>query len=85
VKDGALDVVAALRLPDGRTWAECCTDVQLARRSAISIRTRTVRRHWVGRSRGYSKTSDAAAWTIGALLDPAIMRDGERGVLLRSR
>jgi hypothetical protein len=58
----ALDLLAALRLDDGRTWAEAATDVQL--RDAQAWLEGSEPYHYCVRSRGYSKTQDAA----GALL-----------------
>lgn len=72
-----LEVVAGLVLEDGRRWAEAATEVQLAVARAV-LDPAKPGRHWIGRSRGYSKTTDAAALTIGALLG-GLIRPGERG------
>lgn len=73
-----LQIMAGLVLEDGRRWAEAATDVQLGDAAAVLSADEGPRRHWIGRSRGYSKTTDAAAMTLGAMLGGAIA-PGERG------
>ena len=53
---------------DGQRWGQRATSVQ--RRDAEALLDLDgPRRHWIGRSRGYSKTDDLAAITIAALLE----------------
>lgn len=77
----AMSILGGLRLETGETWGECATDVQVADASAMLDPASPVVRRWVGRSRGYSKTSDAAGWTVAALL-AGLIAPGERGYLV---
>lgn len=63
----ALEVLSALVLEDGRTWGQTATAVQ--RIDAAAILGEDLRRHWLGRSRGYSKTTDLAGLTVAAMLE----------------
>ncbi|HWC35940.1 MAG TPA: terminase large subunit [Mycobacteriales bacterium] len=62
-----LSLLGALPLESGRRWGEAATEVQWDDARAV-LGSDGPRRHWLGRSRGYSKTTDAAALTIVALL-----------------
>ncbi len=64
----ALDVLAGLVAESGARWGEVATADQWADARAV-LASDGPRRHWLGRSRGYSKTSDAAGLTLAALLD----------------
>lgn len=72
-----LDVLGALRLEDGRRWGEAATPEQIADARAVLDPEPEHRRHWLGRSRGYSKTTDAAGFSVAALA--ALIPAGERG------
>jgi hypothetical protein len=72
------EVLTGLRLEDGSTWGEKATGLQWADAQAVLAREPEVRRFWLGRPRGYSKTSDCAAFTIAAALS-GLIPAGERG------
>ncbi len=59
-------VAWALVLENGKRWRECATEQQVV--DLHSMLADEHRWHWIGRSRGYSKTSDVAAATLGAML-----------------
>lgn len=65
--DQALALLASLRLADGRPWGEVATAHQWADARAV-LDTSGPRRHWIGRSRGYSKTGDVAGMALAAML-----------------
>jgi Terminase large subunit, ATPase domain len=73
-----LEVLTGLRLEDGRTWGEAATPLQWSDAQAILAREPEVRRFWIGRSRGYSKTTDTAGFTIAAALG-GLIPPGEKG------
>ena len=64
----ARDMLASLVLEDGHRWGEVATPDQWADASAVLDERSPVRRHWIGRSRGYSKTTDVGALTLAAML-----------------
>jgi hypothetical protein len=65
--DRALGFLGALVVDDdGARWGERATPIQWADARAVLDRDGP-RKHWIGRSRGYSKTDDLAAMTITAL------------------
>jgi hypothetical protein len=66
----ALALLAALRLDDGRPWADAATDWQLADASAVCDSSGP-RRHFQVRPRGASKTTDAAAAALALLVTEA--------------
>jgi hypothetical protein len=67
--DRAMRLLQALVVDDaGRRWGERATDVQRQDAEALLDRDGP-RRHWIGRSRGYSKTDDLAAVTVAVLLE----------------
>jgi phage terminase large subunit-like protein len=70
----ALDLMCSLRLEDGRCWGDVAEPVQLEDASAILDGDRPY--NWLGRSRGYSKTTDEAGVTTAAML--AGLPDGAR-------
>jgi hypothetical protein len=72
------EILAGLTLENGKTFGECASPVQTADAEAVLASTPVVRRFWIGRGRGYSKTSDAAALTIAAVLG-GVIEPGERG------
>jgi hypothetical protein len=74
----AREIMAGLVLENGRTWGECASPVQVADAEAVLASEPEARRHWIGRGRGYSKTSDAGALTISAVLS-GVIEPGERG------
>jgi phage terminase large subunit-like protein len=64
----ALSLLAGFRLEDGRRWGDAATSVQMA--DAVAVLDRTgPRRHWLGRSRGYSKTTDVAGLGLAMLIE----------------
>lgn len=68
-----LELLAALPLESGKTWGEAATDMQWADARAV-LAADGPRRHWLGRSRGYSKTTDLAAFLLVALI--CLLRPG---------
>lgn len=64
----ALSLLAGFRLEDGRRWGDAATAVQLADAVAV-LDTTGPRRHWLGRSRGYSKTTDVAGLGVAMLIE----------------
>jgi Terminase large subunit, ATPase domain len=73
-----LKVLSALRLEDGSTWGLKATPLQWRDAEQVLARDPEVRRFWLGRPRGFSKTSDCAAFTISAALS-GLIPPGERG------
>lgn len=65
--DAALDVMASLVLPDGSRWGEKAEPAQWDDARAV-LSADGPRRHWLGRSRGRSKTSDVAGLTVSAMV-----------------
>lgn len=87
----ALDVLRGLVLESDHRWGEIATEHQLGDAQAVLEPGDGPRRHWHGRARGYSKTSDVAGMSIAALLtqfragDAAYAAAGDRdqaGLLL---
>ena len=80
-----LDVVARLVIEDERQWADAAADVQIEAMTAWLDDERPY--HFDTRSRGFSKSADAAALCLGVLLtDPAarifwLAADQEQGRL----
>ena len=67
--DRAFELLLGLVVDDdGNRWGGRAVDVQRADAQALLDRV-DVRRHWIGRSRGYAKTDDLAAVTLAALLE----------------
>lgn len=64
----ALALLQALRLEDGRRWGEAATQVQVEDARAVLDAGSQVRRHWLGRARGYSKTTDVGGLSLAAML-----------------
>lgn len=64
----ALDVVAALVLPDGRRWGEVADPVQWADARAVLDPASETPYHFLTRARGWSKTTDLAAFLIAIVL-----------------
>jgi hypothetical protein len=62
-----VDLLATFVLPDDRRWGDAATAVQWADARAI-FSDAPQRRHWLGRARGYAKTTDVAGMTLAALL-----------------
>ena len=63
----ALDVIGALITEDGRPWAEAAVDVQVEDMNAWLCDERPY--HYATRSRGFSKSADAAALALGEARD----------------
>ena len=57
----ALDLLAALRLEDGRRWGEAAVRCQWEDARAVLEQNSPTPYHYLTRARGYSKTSDLAA------------------------
>ncbi len=68
----ALDLVGGLILESGVQWADVAHPLQVGDAAAVLAPDPSHRRHWHGRPRGWSKTTDAGAYTIGALLSGLI-------------
>lgn len=64
----ALDLVCLLVIEDGRRWGDAAIPEQRADAEAVLDLPSPLRYHWLGRSRGRSKTSDVAAMSIAVLL-----------------
>ena len=62
-----LDLLAVLVLPDGRRWGDAATPEQWDDARAV-FSPDGPRRHWIGRARGYAKTTDMGAFSLVALL-----------------
>jgi phage terminase large subunit-like protein len=87
-------LLASLRLQDGSTWGSRATPLQVADARAVLLPVAgDPRRHWLSRSKGYSKTTDIAAMSLVALLTQlppgaeayAAANDGDQaGLLLRA-
>jgi hypothetical protein len=75
---GAREIMAGLVLPNDETWGDCASPVQVETADRVLASEPAARRFWIGRPRGYSKTHDAAAMTISAVLG-GIVKPGERG------
>ncbi|HLY85725.1 MAG TPA: terminase large subunit [Gaiellaceae bacterium] len=60
-----------LRLEDGSRWGDAATDVQRADAIAVLDRDSSTPYHWLGRARGWSKTTDLAAVALEALVTQA--------------
>ena len=63
----ALALLASLRLENGRAWGEQATAAPVGGRGGCAGHAGP-RRHWLGRSRGYTKTTDVAGLAIAILL-----------------
>jgi Terminase large subunit, ATPase domain len=74
-----LEVLSALRLEDESTWGEKATALQWRDAEQVLARDPQVRRFWLGRPRGWSKTTDVGAFTIAAALS-GLIPPGERGL-----
>ena len=61
-----INLMGALVDSVGR-WGECCTEIQLSDAEAV-LNMAGPRRHWIGRSKGFSKSRDVAALSLVALL-----------------
>ena len=70
----AFDLLAALVLEDGRRWGEAAVDVQWEDARAVLDQSSPTPYHWLGRARGYSKTSDLGGMGIKVLLAQAPSR-----------
>jgi len=67
VPSPGLPVMGGFVLVDGRPWAQAATETQLSDAAAVLDPDARVRRFWLGRARGYSKTTDVAAMTLAAM------------------
>ncbi|MGH9089990.1 MAG: terminase large subunit domain-containing protein [Acidimicrobiales bacterium] len=78
----SLDLLAALTDHVGE-WGPMATDLQWADAKAL-LDPDGPRRHWQGRAKGYSKTRDAAATSIVALLTQFPVGSDEKGYVAAS-
>lgn len=69
--DDAVDVLAALVLDDGRRWGEAADHVQREDARAVLDPDGEQRLHWLGRPKGYSKSTDLAGMAMAWLLAQA--------------
>jgi phage terminase large subunit-like protein len=76
----ALDLLAALVLEDGRRWGEAAVPVQWDDARAVLDQDSPTPFHWLGRARGYSKTTDLAGMAVAAMLAQAPDRSREYGL-----
>jgi hypothetical protein len=63
----ALDILSALVLENGLRWGEAAVAEQWADARAVLDENSTTPYHWLGRARGFSKTSDLAGMAIAAM------------------
>ena len=73
-----LEVLTGLRLESGETWGQAATELQWRDALSVLAREPEVRRFWLGRSRGFSKTTDTAGYTVAAALG-GLIPPGEKG------
>lgn len=66
--EDAWTILSLLVMEDGRRWGDAAAQLQLEDAAAILDPARVQRRHWVGRSRGWSKTTDVGAFTLAAMV-----------------
>ena len=86
----ALDLLASLRLEDGRRWGEVAAPFQWADAKAVLAPGSETPYHFLTRARGGSKTSDLAAVAVAAMLTQlpgrsrayALAADKDQGRLL---
>lgn len=71
--DAAMDVMASLVLETGARWGEVAEPAQWEDARRV-LSEDEPRRHWLGRSRGRSKTSDVAGLTIAAMVTGLLPR-----------
>lgn len=89
--NGALALLASLRLPDGRRWGDVATNEQWRDAAAVLNLDGTQTRHLLVRARGHSKTTDVAGIAVAALLRqlspdyPAYAIASDKGQALRLR
>lgn len=76
-----LDLLHGLVLEDGRRWGAAATEVQRVDAAAMLDPTTPVVRRWVGRSRGFSKSTDCGAMAVAALA-AGLVPAGESGFLV---
>jgi hypothetical protein len=69
--NAALELLNPLTLEDGRRWGAVATDLQRADARAILESSSATPYHWIGRSRGYSKTSDLGGIALIKLIAQA--------------
>ena len=62
----AFELMSALRLEDGRRWGEAAVPIQVE--DALAVLEGAAPYNWLGRSRGFSKTTDNGALAIPVLL-----------------
>ena len=67
----ALDLLASFRMEDGRSWGQAAHPVQWQDAAAVLDEASPTPYHWLGRSRGYSKTTDLGAIALVVLLAQA--------------
>jgi hypothetical protein len=67
----ALDLLAALVLEDGSRWGDAAVRLQWEDARAVLDPSSQTPLHWLGRARGYSKTTDLGAMAIAAMLAQA--------------
>ena len=67
----ALGLLFGMVLEDGRRWGEAAVDVQVEDARAVLDQSSPTPYHWLGRARGYSKTTDNGAIALVAMLAQA--------------
>jgi hypothetical protein len=72
------EVLTGLVLETGETWGQAATQLQWEDARAVLAREPAARRFWIGRTRGFSKTTDTAGFTIAAALG-GLIPPGEKG------
>jgi hypothetical protein len=72
-----LEVLAGLVLESGERWGACATEVQWRDATAVLAPDPSPRRFWIGRTRGYSKTGDAAGYVVAAVLGGLVPGGGK--------
>jgi hypothetical protein len=69
--EDALSVMRVLRLEDGTRWGDRAVPVQIEDATAVCDPYNGPPYHWLGRSRGFSKTSDLAGLALALLATQA--------------
>lgn len=71
MSDGALDLLAGLVLENGQRWGAAAVPDQWADARAVLDNCAEPPYHWLGRARGFSKTTDLGAMALVVLLTQA--------------
>lgn len=67
-RDQACELLALCVLENGERWGDAASPVQVSDALAVLDPVASASRHWLGRPRGFSKTTDVAALTLAIML-----------------